>query len=139
MYLTNFAWTHYKHELEASGQEPEHIQREEKARENRERGLPTSNATKQKEVAIVDKDDPAMESFKKATCISCHGADLKGGAGPSLRGIGDVHDKDAILSIIKEGYNGKMPEMYTAATNAGLTDQDIDHLAEWLAKQKSEQ
>lgn len=139
VYLTNFAWTHYKHELEASGQEAEHIQREEKARENRERGLPTSNATKQKEVAIVDKDDPAMESFKKATCISCHGADLKGGAGPSLRGIGDIHDKDAILSIIKEGYNGKMPEMYTAATNAGLSDQDIDHLAEWLAKQKTEQ
>lgn len=139
VYLTNFAWTHYKHELEASGQEPEHIQREEKMRENRERGLPTSNATKPKEIAIVDKDDPAMESYKLATCINCHGADLKGGGGPSLRGIGDVHDKDAILSIIKEGLNGKMPAVYDTALANGLTDQDIDHLAEWLAKQKAEQ
>ncbi|MDU4697245.1 MULTISPECIES: menaquinol-cytochrome c reductase cytochrome b/c subunit [Paenibacillus] len=139
VYLTNFAWTHYQHELEASGQVPEHIQREEKARENREKGLPTSNANRQEEVAIVDKDDPAMETYKTATCISCHAADLKGAGGPSLRGVGDKHDKEAILSIIKEGYNGKMPEMYTTAINAGLTDQDIDHLAEWLAKQKSEQ
>ncbi|WP_410768384.1 c-type cytochrome [Fontibacillus sp. BL9] len=139
VYLTNFAWTHYKHELEATGTEPEHIQREEKARENREKGLPTSSGTKQEEVAIVDKDDPAMETYKTATCISCHAADLKGAGGPSLRGVGDKHDKEAILSIIKEGYNGKMPPVYDTAISAGLTDQDIDHLAEWLAKQKSEQ
>ena len=118
---------------------PEHIQREEKARENHEKGLPTSSATKQNEVGIVDKDDPAMELYTKATCISCHAADLKGGAGPSLRGVGDKHDKEAILTIIKEGFNGKMPPMYDTAINAGLTDKDIDHLAEWLAKQKSEQ
>jgi len=139
VYLTNFAWTHYKHELEATGTQPEHIQREEKARENREKGLPTSSGIKPKDVAIVDKDDPAMETYKKATCVSCHGADLKGASGPALRGVGDKHDKDAILSIIKEGYNGKMPPMYDAAISAGLTDQDIDHLAEWLAKQKTEQ
>lgn len=138
VYLTNFAWTHYKHELAASDTKPEHIQREEKARENREMGLPTSNAIKTEETAIVDKDDPAMESYKKATCISCHGADLKGGSGPSLRGVGDKHDKDAILTIIKEGFNGKMPPMYDTAINAGLNDQDIDHLAEWLANQKAE-
>jgi len=139
VYLTNFAWTHYQKELQATGQVPEHIQREEQARENREKGLPTSNANRQEEVAIVDKDDPAMDAYKKATCVSCHGTDLKGGAGPSLRGVGDKHDKDAILSIIKEGYNGKMPAMYDTAISAGLTDQDIDHLAEWLAKQKAEQ
>lgn len=139
VYLTNFAWTHYQKELQATGQVPEHIQREEQARENREKGLPTSNANRQEEVAIVDKDDPAMDAYKKATCVSCHGADLKGGGGPSLRGVGDKHDKDAILSIIKEGYNGKMPAMYDTAISAGLTDQDIDHLAEWLAKQKAEQ
>lgn len=138
VYLTNFAWTHYEHELEKTGTQPEHILREEKARENRERGLPTTSVTPEKEIAIVDKDDPAMESYKKATCISCHGADLKGAGGPSLRGIGDKHDKEAILSIIKEGYNDKMPAMYDTATTAGLTDEDIDHLAEWLANQKAE-
>ncbi|MFD3258876.1 c-type cytochrome [Paenibacillus lentus] len=138
VYLTNVAWTHYKHELEASGTQPEHIQREEEAREKREQGLPTSNAVRQKEVAIVDKDDPAMEFYKKATCINCHAADLKGTAAPSLRGIGDKHSKDEILTIIHDGYKS-MPSMYDAATTAGLTDEDIDHLAEWLAKQKAEQ
>lgn len=139
MYLTNFAWTHYQHELEARGQVPEHIQREEEAREKRERGLPTSNAIRQEEVAIVEPDDPAMEVYKKATCVSCHAVDLKGSGAPSLRGVGDKHDKEAILTIIKEGYNGKMPAVYDAAISAGLTDQDIDQLAEWLAKQKAEQ
>lgn len=138
VYLTNFAWTHYQHELEASGTEPEHIQREEKARENREKGLPTSNAIKTEEIAIVDKDDPAMETYKTATCITCHAADLKGAAGPSLRGVGDKHSKEEIVTIIKEGYN-KMPPVYDAAIGAGLTDQEIDHLADWLAKQKAEQ
>lgn len=82
-YLTNVAWTHYKHELEASGQKPEHIQREEEAHEKAEQGLPTSNAPgQQQEVAIVEKDDPAMETFKKAGCIGCHAADMKGEVHP---------------------------------------------------------
>ncbi|MED4956326.1 c-type cytochrome [Paenibacillus macerans] len=139
VYLTNFAWTHYQEELKATGQVPEHIQREEEAREKREQGLPTSNAPKQQEVAIVDKDDPATETYKKATCVSCHAADLKGAAGPALRGVGDKQSKEEIMSIIKEGYNGKMPAMYDTAIGAGVTDEELDHLAEWLAKQKTEQ
>lgn len=138
VYLTNGAWTHYTKEMAETNQVPEHIQREEEAKEKRAKGLPTSNAIVTKEVAIVDKEDQAMESYKKAGCISCHAADMKGAGGPSLRGIGDVHDKDAILTIIKEGYNGKMPAQYDNAIAAGLTDQDVDHLAEWLAKQKAE-
>ncbi|MBE9912872.1 c-type cytochrome [Paenibacillus donghaensis] len=138
VYLTNSAWHHYKVEMEASGQVPENIQREEKAAENRAKGLPTTSGNQQKEIAIVDKDNPAMESFKKAGCIACHAADMKGASGPSLRGVGDKHDKDAIMKIIKEGFNGKMPEMYTQAKGAGLTDKDIDNLADWLSKQKAE-
>lgn len=139
VYLTNFAWTHYQHELKLAGEKPEHIKREEQALENRQKGLPTSNAIKQEEIGIVDKEDTAMETYKTATCISCHAADLKGASGPSLRGVGDKHDKEAILAIIKEGYNNKMPAMYDTAITSGLTDQDIDHLADWLAKQKAEQ
>lgn len=139
VYLTNGAWTHYSNEMEATGQKAEHIQREEEAEEKRAKGLPTTNAIATKEVAIVDKEDVAMETYKKASCITCHAADMKGAAGPSLRGIGEVHDKDAILTIIKEGYgDGKMPPMYDNAIAAGLTDKDVDHLAEWLAKQKAE-
>ncbi|MNI85451.1 Cytochrome c-551 precursor [compost metagenome] len=86
----------------------------------------------------MDKDDPAMALFKQATCVTCHAVDLKGGGGPSLRGVGDTHDKEAILAIIKEG-QGQMPPMVETAMGAGLTEQDIDSLAGWLAKQKSEQ
>ncbi|AOZ91325.1 menaquinol-cytochrome c reductase cytochrome b/c subunit [Paenibacillus crassostreae] len=137
VYLTNTAWTHYVHELEATNQVPEHIQREEEAQEKRAQGLPTSNAIVTEEVAIVDKDDVAMETFKLAGCISCHAVDLKGASGPSLRGIGDTHDEAAILGIIKEG-QGTMPPMYDNAIATGLTDQDVTELATWLAKQKAE-
>lgn len=138
IYLTNTAWTEYKHEMAETNQIPEHIQREEKAAENKAAGKPTTSAVQPKSIAIVDKDDPAMALFKQATCISCHGTDLKGTSGPSLRGVGDTHDKAAILSIIKEG-QGNMPQMYETAMGAGLSEQDIDALAGWLAKQKSEQ
>ncbi|WP_028544277.1 c-type cytochrome [Paenibacillus taiwanensis] len=141
IYLTKVAWNGYEHELKELNIIPEHIEREEKAREAAAAGKPTGQAKPGgKEVAIVDKDDPAMASFKKATCVACHGADLKGASAPSLRGIGDTLSKDEILKIIHEGKNdGKMPAMYDTAIGAGLTDQDIDHLAEWLAKQKAAQ
>jgi len=140
-YLTNVAWTHYEHELEATGQKPEHIQREEEALERHEQGLPpVSNAPgQQQEVAIVDQDDPAMETYKKAGCISCHAADMKGaGSVPALRGVGDKHSQEEILTIIKEGYNNMQPQ-YDNAIAQGVTDEEINHLAEWLAKQKAEQ
>lgn len=141
VYLTNTAWSQYQHEMAETGQIPEHIQREEQAAEARASGTETTGGGGQQEaLAIVDEGDPAQELFTKAGCISCHAADLKQGpAGPALRGVGDKHDKEAILTIIKEGYNNRMPPMYDTAINAGLTDQDIDQLAGWLAKQKSEQ
>lgn len=80
-----------------------------------------------------------MALFKQATCIACHAVDMKGAGGaPSLRGVGDTHDKAAILTLIKEG-QGQMPSMQETALGAGLTEQDIDSLAGWLAKQKSQQ
>ncbi|MNI78500.1 Cytochrome c-551 precursor [compost metagenome] len=138
VYLTNTAWTEYKHEMAETGQIPEDVQREEKAAENKAKGLPTTSAVQAKEIAIVDKDDPAMALFKQATCVTCHAVDMKGAGGPSLRGVGDTHDKEAILAIIKNG-QGQMPPMHDTAIAAGLSEQDIDSLAAWLAKQKSEQ
>lgn len=64
---------------------------------------------------------------------------MKGqGNAPSLRGVGDKHSQEEIVTIIKEGYNG-MPPMYDQAVAQGVTDEEITHLAEWLAKQKAEQ
>ncbi|MNB82654.1 Cytochrome c-551 precursor [compost metagenome] len=138
IYLTNTAWTEYKHEMAETGQIAEDVQREEQAAEKRAKGLPATSVVQTEDIAIVDKDDPAMALFKQATCVSCHAVDLKGGGGPSLRGVGDTLDQAAILSIIKEG-QGQMPPMYETALGAGLSDEDIDSLAAWLAKQKSGQ
>lgn len=139
IYLTNAAWTHYVHELEATGQKPEHIQREEEAHEKRAAGLPTTSGKQPEDsiVAIVDKDNPAMETFKTATCISCHAADLKGASGPSLRGVGDTHTKEEIVAIIENGQGG-MPAMKDTALAAGVTEEQLDQLADWLASQKAE-
>ncbi|MFC7682044.1 c-type cytochrome [Paenibacillus sp. GCM10028914] len=140
IFLTNSAWTHYEEQLEATGQVPEHIEREEKALERREQGLPPESNAKQAasdEVAIVDKDNPAMETLKKAGCITCHAADMNGqGNAPSLRGVGDSLDKETIAGIIKDG-RGQMPSMHDQAINAGVTEEELDQLAEWLASQKT--
>ena len=88
------------------------------------------------EVAIVDPDGAGAEIYKKATCITCHAADLKGQGGPSLRGIGDAHSKEELLGIIHDGIGGMGPQ-YDANIAKGLTDKDIDTLADWLASQKT--
>lgn len=140
IYLTNVAWTHYKHELEATGQEPEHIQREKEAEERHAAGESTSFAPSQEEdeIAIVEPDAAGAEIYKKATCVRCHAVDLKGQGAPALLGIGDKHSQEEILTIIKEGVGG-MPAQYDNNIAQGLTDEDINTLAEWLALQKAEQ
>ncbi|WP_018755340.1 menaquinol-cytochrome c reductase cytochrome b/c subunit [Paenibacillus terrigena] len=140
IYLTVTSWMGYEDELKLTGTTPEHIVREEEARERALEGLPPkSNAAKGTvEVALVAPDDPAMESMKTATCLSCHGTDLKGQVGPSLRGIGDTLTQDDILGVIKNG-KGNMPAMYDTAKSSGLSDEQITGIAAWLAKQKKAQ
>ncbi|ANE47950.1 menaquinol-cytochrome C reductase [Paenibacillus swuensis] len=139
IYLTNVSWTHYQHELKASGVVPEHIEREMLAEEEAKKGGGGGETKKPAVVPIVAEDDPGAQLYAKASCVSCHGADLKGMPNakiPALRGVGDLHDKDAIVDIIANGYN-KMPAQKDALTAAGFSDQDIDALAEWLSKQKA--
>jgi menaquinol-cytochrome c reductase cytochrome b/c subunit len=136
IYLTRVSWAHYQEELKANGIVPEHIEREEKARQAIEAGKPRPNPM-QKEPDIVNPDDPAMEMLNTATCLACHGNDLTGASGPSLRGVGDRLDKEEILNIIYNG-QGNMPAMADAAKDKGLTDADIEHIADWLAQQKAE-
>ncbi|MEY4479952.1 MAG: hypothetical protein RLZZ267_630 [Bacillota bacterium] len=133
IYLTNVSWSHYTHELETKGITPEHIEREEKLHAGEE----VATVKKETEVAIVDKDSEGAEIYAKATCVTCHGADLKGmtGAVPGLRGVGDKYSKDEIMGIIKNGVGG-MGAQYDANISKGLTDEDLNKLAEWLAAQK---
>ena len=141
IYLTVTSWKGYEEELKITGTTPEHHVREEEARERALEGLPAkSNAKKEvAEVALVEPEDPAMESMKVATCLACHGTDLKGGGNaPSLRGIGDTLSQEDILGVIKNG-KGNMPVMYDTAKSNGLSDEQITGIAAWLAKQKTAQ
>lgn len=134
VYLTNVSWTHYQHELVARGITPEHIVREQEL--ERQKELEESGAIDPKTLDIMAQDDPGYEVFQKATCVSCHGADLQGGiTGQSLRGIGMTYSSEEIMDIIQNGKGG-MLEQYTANIDAGLTEDEMVQLAEWLAMQK---
>ena len=87
---------------------------------------------------VIEKDSEGAEIYAKATCVSCHGADLKGmsSAGiPTLLGVGDKYSKDELVGVIKNGIRG-MGAQYDANIAKGLTDDDLDKLAEWLSIQK---
>ncbi|MEK4028783.1 MULTISPECIES: cytochrome c550 [Bacillaceae] len=68
------------------------------------------------------------EGFYKQTCAGCHGGNFEGGAGPSLKGIGDKLSKDEIKEIITNG-KGAMPPGLVQAENA-------DAMADWVSKIK---
>ncbi|WP_019421861.1 menaquinol-cytochrome c reductase cytochrome b/c subunit [Paenibacillus sp. OSY-SE] len=138
VYLTKTAWDGYKHEIAELNITPEHIEREEKAREAALAGKPAGQPKPNKSIAIVDKDDPAFANMKKAGCLACHATDMKGASGPALLGIGDTMNKDQVLDVIKNG-KGNMPPMVDSAKAQGLNDEDIEHIADWLAKQKAAQ
>ncbi|WP_010273807.1 menaquinol-cytochrome c reductase cytochrome b/c subunit [Paenibacillus senegalensis] len=135
-YLTVYSWVHYQHELERQGLVPDHIRAEEERQRAREEGREpdTANRPNQQPIAIVGEDEEGYEIYTRATCATCHMPDLNGN--PSLLGIGDKHDKEGILAIIHEGVGG-MPAQYEDNIAKGLTDEEIDTLAEWLAKQSA--
>lgn len=52
---------------------------------------------------------PSPEEVKalvESSCTSCHGADLKGSAGPSLHNLEQKYDKDQIAEILTNGKGG---------------------------------
>jgi len=132
-YLTWISWHTYQQELKTNNITPEHIEREEKARESIEKGQGRFIPGKEKIPELVAADDPAFELMKKEQCIACHGNDLEGANGPTLRGIGDVLSKDEIVDTITNGRNnGAMPSF-----KGQLSEQEIDQIATWLSKQKA--
>ncbi|MBD2845140.1 c-type cytochrome [Paenibacillus sp. IB182496] len=137
IYLTKISWDHYQHQLELTGTTPEHILREEKAREAAEKAAQAgqnggSAPVDPADLPLVQADDPAMSLMEGAGCLQCHAADLKGqGSVPALRGTGDLHSKEELVDIITNGQNG-MP-----AFEGNLSTEEIDQIATWLALQKA--
>lgn len=140
-YLTVVSWHHYQVELKDKNIIPEHIKREEELKASKGTAGGTGGAAQKpaQAAAIVDPSDAGAEIYKKATCISCHGGDLKGMPSaniPALRGVGDRLSKDEIMGIVKNGRNAMSP-MYDPNIKQGLTAADIDKMVEWLSKQKA--
>ncbi|WP_127530730.1 menaquinol-cytochrome c reductase cytochrome b/c subunit [Paenibacillus kobensis] len=137
VYLTKVSWDHYQYELKVTNTVPEHIEREEKAKEAREKGQSFSAVKKEESVEIVDANDPAME-IVKANCIGCHAVDLKGQKAlkvPALRGVGDILTKEELVETVTNGRaGGAMPSF-----KEKLTAEQIDQITTWLSKQKKAQ
>ncbi|CAM3395767.1 c-type cytochrome [Marinicrinis lubricantis] len=137
IYLTWVSWDHYTHEMESKGMLPEHIQRELDMEAGKE--MPKPGAEKE-EIAIVEQDSEGYSIYQKSSCVACHATDLTGtdGFAPQLRGVGDIHTKEEIIQIMKEGTeSGKMgPQWEDNINNKGLTEEELDKLAEWLSAQK---
>lgn len=68
------------------------------------------------------------EEIVQKNCISCHGNNLQGGAGPALNKIGSKYDKAEIENIIHNGKGG-MP-------GGLLSDEEASTVAEWLSQKK---
>lgn len=132
-YLTWVSWDTYQQELKKNNVVPEQIERAEKNKESIESGKGRYIPGKEKVVALVKPDDPAFNLMEKATCVACHAADLTGGAGPSLRGVGDVMSKEQLVDTITNGRaNGAMPSFKDS-----LTAAEIEQIATWLSEQKA--
>jgi menaquinol-cytochrome c reductase cytochrome b/c subunit len=132
-YLTWVSWDHYQYELKVNNVVPEDIERKIKAEEAVKKGLPRPVPGRETIAALVNATDPAFETMKQAQCIACHGAELEGANGPTLRGVGDILSKDELVATITNGKNNVMP-----AFKGSLTTQQIDQIATWLSTQKAE-
>lgn len=137
IHLTIVSWMHYQKELTDKNIIPEHIERAHAMEEARRSGQPTE--TKPANLAIVAQDEQGYELYKKASCVACHAADLKGvGTMPALRGIGDKYNAEEIMDIVKNGKPPGMTAQYEPTIKNGLTAADVEVMVAWLAKQKAQ-
>ncbi|MNI67383.1 Cytochrome c-551 precursor [compost metagenome] len=74
----------------------------------------------------------AAELFQKMNCISCHGVNLEGKAGPktNLKQVGASRSQEEIAAKISNGGNG-MPVF-----KSKLSEDEINLLAQWLSSKR---
>lgn len=89
--------------------------------------------------AIVEPDSEGYTIYQKSSCVGCHATDLKGQAGyaPALLGTGDKYSREEMVKIMKEGIGSMPPGMWDASIAQGLTEEELNKLADWLSIQKS--
>ncbi|MDR4945606.1 YVTN family beta-propeller repeat protein [Neobacillus cucumis] len=89
--------------------------------------MPKMEATQESSHSNHDTVQAAETNFKN-TCASCHGNDLKGGAGPNLTKVGGKYTEQELLKIIQDG-KGMMPSNL-------LTKEESQQMAKWLSQKK---
>ncbi|CDN44552.1 MULTISPECIES: cytochrome c [Paenibacillus] len=75
-------------------------------------------------------DAAAAATIYKSSCLPCHGGNLQGGMGPSLKTIGSSWSKEQLFRQISQG-GGGMPGF-----KSKLEENDIVNLTLWLSEQK---
>ncbi|WP_106770052.1 c-type cytochrome [Paenibacillus faecalis] len=78
----------------------------------------------------VTLDPAAAEATLKASCITCHGDQLQGGAAPALQQVGGQMDTQALFNVISKGRNGMPP------FKDQLSPEEIANLALYLSEKK---
>jgi cytochrome c len=69
---------------------------------------------------------------KYMTCVGCHGMNGEGGVGPQLAGQTAVNISEKLMKYRNGEQAGPMSSMMIPMA-AGLTDEDIQALAEYLS------
>ncbi|WP_435923304.1 c-type cytochrome [Paenibacillus sp. DYY-L-2] len=72
------------------------------------------------------------EATVKANCITCHGDQLQGGAGPALNKVGSELSADQLYGIITKGKGGGMMPSFKDK----LKEDEIANVAMWLSEKK---
>ncbi|KQN99845.1 c-type cytochrome [Paenibacillus sp. Leaf72] len=76
----------------------------------------------------VQNSDAETLYMKK--CVTCHGTDLQGRAGPNLQSVGSTLTQEEIARIVTDGRKG-MPKFGTK-----LSEAEIQSISKWLSEHK---
>jgi cytochrome c551 len=87
-----------------------------------------NNSQSQSQTAATSGGGDDAKKIMEGKCISCHGQNLEGGAGPKLADVGARLSKDEIEKTIKTG-RGIMP-------GGLLSDEETKKVASYLADKK---
>ncbi|WP_040981371.1 menaquinol-cytochrome c reductase cytochrome b/c subunit [Oceanobacillus jeddahense] len=74
--------------------------------------------------SIVDESHPGYAAYE-TSCLSCHGGELEGGAGPALVG-GNEHSKEEIMDIAVNGIGSMPADVFQG------TDEELEQLADFI-------